>query len=86
MKSHKILFVVFFLIGVSAVSFSTALAVWNSPQESDRARKRAEWQRPAEVMDVLGVKSSHFERPIRTSDSVCLAVFLRRASITGPIN
>ena len=59
MKSHKILFVVVFLIGVSAASFSTASAVRTSPQESDRARKRDEWQRPGEVMDALGVKSGH---------------------------
>jgi predicted methyltransferase len=59
MKSHKLLFVVVFLTGVSAASFSTALAVWHAPQETDRARKRDEWQRPAEVMDALGVKSSH---------------------------
>lgn len=59
MKSHRILFVVIFLIGVSAASFSATLAVRNSPQESDRARKRDEWQRPAEVMDALGVKSGH---------------------------
>ncbi|MGH9766518.1 MAG: class I SAM-dependent methyltransferase, partial [Blastocatellia bacterium] len=28
-------------------------------QDSDRARKRDEWQRPAEVMDALGVKPGH---------------------------
>jgi len=59
MKSNKILFVVVFLIGVSAASFSIASAVRTSPQESDRARKRDEWQRPGEVMDALGVKSGH---------------------------
>jgi predicted methyltransferase len=59
MKSHKILFVVVFLIGVGAASLSTASAVRTSPQESDRARKRDEWQRPGEVMDALGVKSGH---------------------------
>jgi len=59
MKTHKILFVVVFLIGVSAASFSIASAVRTSPQESDRARKRDEWQRPGEVMDALGVKSGH---------------------------
>jgi predicted methyltransferase/thiol-disulfide isomerase/thioredoxin len=36
--------------------FSTASAVGSSSQESDRDRKRDEWQRPAEVMDALGVK------------------------------
>jgi predicted methyltransferase len=59
MKTHKILFVVVFLVGASAASFSIASAVRTSPQESDRARKRDEWQRPAEVMDALGVKSGH---------------------------
>src|SRR5262247_2175009 len=56
MKSHKILFVVVFLLGVSAASFSIALAVRNLPQESDRARRRDAWQRPGEVMDALGAK------------------------------
>jgi predicted methyltransferase len=59
MKSHKILFAVVFLIGVGAASLSTASAVRTSPQESDRARRRDEWQRPGEVMDALGVKSGH---------------------------
>src|SRR5262247_4696224 len=59
MKSHKILYVVVFLIGVGAASFSIASAVRPSPQESDRARKRDEWQRPGEVMDALGLKSGH---------------------------
>jgi predicted methyltransferase len=53
------LLAVFFLVGAGAASFSTALAVRNSPQESDRARKRDEWQRPAEVMDALGAKAGH---------------------------
>jgi predicted methyltransferase len=53
------LLAVFFLVGVSAASFSTTLAVRNSPQESDRARKRDEWQRPAEVMDALGAKPGY---------------------------
>src|SRR5262245_11831932 len=57
MKYVKLLLVVFFLLGVSIASFSTALAVRNSSQESDRSRKRDEWQRPGEVMDALGVKS-----------------------------
>ncbi len=59
MKSHKILFVVFFLIVVGDASFSTTLAFRNSRQESDRARKRDEWQRPGEVMDALGAKAGH---------------------------
>ena len=59
MKSHKILFVVVFFIGVGAASFSMASAVRTSPQESDRARKRDEWQRPGEVLDALGVKTGH---------------------------
>jgi predicted methyltransferase len=56
MKYRKLLLIVFVLIGASSASFSTALAVWNSPQESDRARKRDEWQRPAEVIDALAIK------------------------------
>jgi predicted methyltransferase len=56
MKFRKTFLVAFFLLGVSGALFSAALAVWNSSQESDRARKRDEWQRPAEVMDALGVK------------------------------
>jgi predicted methyltransferase len=59
MKSYRMLLSVFFLIGVGAASLSMALAVGNLSQESDRARKRDEWQRPAEVMDALGVKSGH---------------------------
>src|SRR5215510_1269864 len=59
MKYHKLLLVMFFLLGVSIASFSTALAVRNSSQESDRSRKRDEWQRPGEVMDALGAKSGH---------------------------
>src|SRR5262245_12215742 len=59
MKYVKLLLVVFFLLGVSIASFSTALAVRNSSQESDRSRKRDEWQRPGEVMDALGVKSGY---------------------------
>ena len=59
MKSYRMLLAVFFLAGAGAASFSAALAVKNSPQESDRARRRDEWQRPGEVMDALGVKSGH---------------------------
>src|SRR5687767_5130865 len=56
MKSYRMLLALFFLVGAGAASFSSALAVRNLSQESDRARKRDEWQRPAEVMDALGAK------------------------------
>jgi predicted methyltransferase len=56
MKSYRMLLALFFLVGAGAESFSSALAVRNLSQESDRARKRDEWQRPAEVMDALGAK------------------------------
>lgn len=56
MKSYRMLLAVFFLVGAGAVSFHTALAVRNLSQESDRARKRDEWQRPAEVLDALDLK------------------------------
>lgn len=59
MKSHKMLLVMLFLISVSSTSFPASLALRNSSQDSDRARKRDEWQRPAEVMDALGVKPGH---------------------------
>ena len=59
MKSYRMLLALFFLVGAGAASFPTALAVRNLPQESDRARKRDEWQRPGEVMDAMGVKSGH---------------------------
>jgi predicted methyltransferase len=59
MKSYKMLLALFFLMGAGAASFSSALAVRNLSQESDRARKRDEWQRPAEVMDALGAKPGH---------------------------
>jgi predicted methyltransferase len=57
MKSQKLLLVALFLTSLCATSFFTALAVGNSPQDSNRARKRDQWQRPAEVMDALGVKA-----------------------------
>ncbi len=41
------------------IGFSTAKAVRNSSQDSDRDRKRDEWQRPAEVFDALAVKPGH---------------------------
>ena len=59
MKSHKLFLLALLLVSFCATPFSTALAVTNSPQESDRARKRDEWQRPGEVMDALGVKPGH---------------------------
>jgi predicted methyltransferase len=59
MKSYRMLLALFFLVGAAAASFSSALAVRNLSQESDRARKRDEWQRPAEVMDALGAKPGH---------------------------
>ena len=59
MKSYRMLLALFFLVGAGAASFPTALADRNLPQESDRARKRDEWQRPGEVMDAMGVKSGH---------------------------
>ena len=49
MKFHKMLLVILVLIGISGTS--------SSSQESDRSRKRDEWQRPAEVLDGLGVKA-----------------------------
>jgi predicted methyltransferase len=59
MKCYRMLLAVFFLAGAGEASFHSALAVKNSPQESDRARKRDEWQRPGEVMDALRVKPGH---------------------------
>src|SRR5262245_13112805 len=59
MKHHKLLLVVFLLLGLGGASISTASAVRNSSQESDRSRKRDEWQRPGEVMDALGVKPGY---------------------------
>jgi predicted methyltransferase len=59
MMSNKMLPAVLFLIsvtGASFASFSTASALRNSSQESERSRNRDEWQRPNEVMDALGVK------------------------------
>ena len=58
MKAHKMLLIAVLLVGVSG-AFSTALAVRDSSQESERSRKRDEWQRPAEVFDALGVKPGH---------------------------
>ncbi len=57
MKSVKLLFVVCLWLGVSSVSFSSLWIIRNAAQESDRARKRDQWQRPGEVIDGLGVKS-----------------------------
>jgi predicted methyltransferase len=58
MKSHGMLLFVVLLIAAGG-TFSTALAVRDSSQESERSRKRDEWQRPAEVFDALGVKPGH---------------------------
>jgi len=58
MKAHKMLLIAVLLMGVGG-AFSTALAVRDSSQESERSRKRDEWQRPAEVFDALGVKLGH---------------------------
>jgi predicted methyltransferase len=56
MKSYRMLLAVFFLIGAGAAPFPAASAVRSLSQESDRARRRDEWQRPGEVMDALGAK------------------------------
>ncbi len=56
MKFQKLFLIVLFLLGASGASFSPALADLNSPQGSERSRKRDDWQRPAEVMDALGLK------------------------------
>lgn len=56
MKSHKLHLMMLSLIGVCMLNWQTA-AVREMPQESDRDRKRDEWQRPAEVFDALAVKS-----------------------------
>ena len=58
MKAHRMLLIAVLLIGVGG-AFSTALAVKDSPQESERSRKRDEWQRPAEVFDALDVQPGH---------------------------
>ncbi|HSE97442.1 MAG TPA: methyltransferase domain-containing protein [Blastocatellia bacterium] len=59
MMYRRLILAVFLLLGVSGTSLSTAFAVRALPQESDRARKRDEWQRPAEVMDALGIRAGH---------------------------
>jgi predicted methyltransferase len=59
MKYHKTLLAMFILIGAGSTSLSTALAVSNPSQESERSRRRDEWQRPGEVMDAMGVKPGH---------------------------
>lgn len=58
MKSHRIFLVPALLMAVIG-TFSTALAVRDSSQESERSRKRDEWQRPSEVFDALGVQPGH---------------------------
>jgi predicted methyltransferase len=59
MKWYRMILAVFFLAGAGVASFHSALAVKNSSQESDRARKRDEWQRPGEVLDALRAKPGH---------------------------
>src|SRR5215510_14744727 len=59
MKSHKLFLVALFLIGICSASLSAALVERNASQDSDRARRRDQWQRPAEVLDALGVKPAH---------------------------
>ena len=59
MKYDKLLLIMFVLIGLSSASFATALAVRTAAQESERSRKRDEWQRPGEVMDAMGAKPGH---------------------------
>jgi predicted methyltransferase len=56
MKSNKLLLIMFLLIGVSGPTVSGASSAGNLSQESDRARRRDEWQRPADVMDALALK------------------------------
>jgi predicted methyltransferase len=59
MKYHKMLFAVFSLIVVSSTSFSAALEVRTSSQESERDRSRDAWQRPGEVFDAMAMKPGH---------------------------
>ncbi|HWN99052.1 MAG TPA: methyltransferase domain-containing protein [Blastocatellia bacterium] len=58
MKSHRMFLIAVLLVGVSG-TLSTAFPLNNSAQESERSRKRDQWQRPAEVFDALGVKDGH---------------------------
>ncbi|MFY9607088.1 MAG: methyltransferase domain-containing protein [Blastocatellia bacterium] len=58
MKPHRIFLIAVLLIGVGGTVF-TASSLGNSSQESERSRKRDEWQRPAEVFDALGVNIGH---------------------------
>jgi predicted methyltransferase len=71
MKYRQMLLAVFILIGACALILPDATAgrgqgadprlaaVTASSQESERSRKRDEWQRPAEVFDALAVKPGH---------------------------
>jgi predicted methyltransferase len=59
MKSRKLIMAALFFISACSISFSTALAVRNLSQDSESARKRDKWQRPAEVLDALEVKPGH---------------------------
>jgi predicted methyltransferase len=55
MKFRRILVVALVMLSSNGPSVSTALA----SQESERSRRRDEWQRPGEVMDALAVKPGH---------------------------
>lgn len=55
MKSTRLVIVFVLLISTSSSAVYGALKA--RPQESDRARRRDEWQRPSEVMDGLALKS-----------------------------
>jgi predicted methyltransferase len=57
-KTRRLFLVALYLICIYSIPL-TALAVKDSWQETDRARKRDQWQRPAEVLDALGVKPGH---------------------------
>src|SRR5262245_25329035 len=59
MNYQSMLLVLSVLIGLSCTPISAALNIRNRPHESDRSRKRDEWQRPGEVMDAMGVKQGH---------------------------
>lgn len=56
MKSRRLFLILFFLIGVSSQTVSGASTAGSLSQESDRARRRDKWQRPADVMDALALK------------------------------
>jgi predicted methyltransferase len=58
MKSPRVFLIAILLLTVCS-SFSTTSALSASSQESERSRKRDQWQRPGEVIDALGVKPGH---------------------------